>query len=86
MGLMTTLLSDSSPLYRRRLARALNSLPDGFYLVGGNYPGNLRCRRAAYRKGYLQVIPCGETAFLSTSAGSEFIDAYGRSVVASRKA
>jgi hypothetical protein len=79
---MKPLLSDSAPLYLKRLARELNSLPDGFYLQATG--GNVRCMRAVYRKGHLSVIPCGETAFRYVLAGSEFTDAYGRTVVASR--
>lgn len=83
---MKPLLETTAPLYLKRLARELNSLPDGFYLVGTGSLGNARCNRAAYRAGFLQVIPCGNRRFRAIPADSEFIDAYGRSVCASRTA
>jgi len=83
---MKPLLLTSSALYLRRLARELNSLPDGFYLVGAGFAaGNLRCRHAAVSKdGFLHVLPNGDAQFRVVSPTSKFVDAYGRSVVASR--
>lgn len=85
---MKTLLPLNHPTYLRRLARELNSLPDGFYQGGTRY------NRARFTLGSLVVI--GETlewnhrkrrtAMFSDTAGITFSDAYGRSVCASRRA
>jgi hypothetical protein len=84
---MKTLLLDKTDVrYLRRLARELNALPDGFYLVGARCPGNLRCNAASVRMGCLTVRPCGNLGFRAIPSTSEFMDAYGRTVVASRRA
>jgi hypothetical protein len=86
---MTTLIDTTSPLYLRRLARELNSLQDGFYLCNADkWGGNTRCSRAWFgpKTGQLFIVPCGNLGLRPAPIGAEFIDAYGRSVVASRRA
>ncbi len=73
------LIPTDSPLYRRRLCRELNSLPDGFYL------GGVRCSRARFSKGEIEVSPCGSGAWAPFDSAN-FVDAYGRVVTASRRA
>ena len=75
-------LAFDSPQYLRRLVRELNALPDGFY-----YPGdgmNIRCGRARFSKGNLEVRPLGNRGFRAIPLSTEFSDSYGRNVSASR--
>lgn len=77
---MQTLISIDSNLYRRRLVRALNALPDGFYHSGHRYmqakldtsDGCIMARSSSFAR----WSPCGSSA--------HFWDAYGQEVVASR--
>jgi len=77
---MKTKLQLDSATYLRRLVRELNSLPDGFYVNG------IRCNRASFTEGYLQVRPLGTRGFRAFLQDSSFTDAYGRNVCASRHA
>jgi len=81
---MKTLIEKTSLLYLKRLCRELNALPDGFYYTGGDF--NVRCTKAAIKGGFLSVIPCGNRGFRAMPSDTQFIDAYGRAVIASRKA
>lgn len=85
------LLTTTHPKYVARLIRELNSLPDGFYVCGDHlYPArdhNPRCRKA--RKGLTGGITAttlnGESLSLGwTRLDTAFMDAYGRTVIASR--
>ncbi len=86
-----SLISTDSPLYLKRLAKELNSLPDGFYLA----QTGLRYSQAKFSKGILQVKRL--TAYLDPqdprtganwfdASGMTFTDAYGRSVTVTRRA
>lgn len=79
----TKLLAFESATHLRRLARELNSLPDGFYYA--SEPANVRCSRARFSKGNLEVIPCGNRGFRALAATTHFHDTYGREVFASRQ-
>ncbi len=80
---MKTLLPIDSPLYLKRLARELNILPDAFYYDGGT-GSNVRCNRAIFSEGVLQVRPCGNRGFRVIPQDTQFHDAYGHTVCASR--
>lgn len=80
----TTLLDTSSALYLKRLVRALNALPDGFY---ANTPeGRLRFVRARWVTPHgfqgRTLAEWGTPSWLPLSG--DLTDAYGRTVSASR--
>lgn len=82
---MKPLLPIDSPTYLRRLVRALNEVG----MVGAFYceasPYSIQCNRARLRAGNLECHSLATGAWLPPSSLS-FSDAYGRDIVASRRA
>lgn len=83
---MKPLLSITSPLYLKRLVRALNFEPDSFYAsIACHVSFNgVRCNRARYKKGSIEVhsFKCKPTWFVPVN--HNFEDCYARQIVASR--
>ena len=81
---MKPLIDESSALYLKRLARELNSNFDGFYASVATF--SVRCNRARYSKGKIEVHSFAVTPEWFTPAHNNFIDVYSRPICASRKA
>lgn len=79
---MKTLIETNSPLYLKRLVRELNSLTDGFYFTATEKLTSLRSSRARLKAGRLQVK--WDRVWLPP-LDMNFVDAYGRGIVASRQ-
>lgn len=85
-----SLLSLTDPRYVRRLARECNALPDGFYVpsLGGQGEQSqacaLRCNRARLKGDTLEARVIGGLWLPISHLTDQLIDAYGRSVTASR--
>lgn len=74
------LIRVDSPLYARRLARELNSLPDGYYVNGVRYSR----ARADFRYPCPSILAINSDAMTLVNVFETFSDAYGRTVVAPR--
>jgi len=83
---MKPLLPIDSPAYLRRLIRAMNEAGklDGFYCPVACH--NVRCNRARLRAGKLECRSRACSPEWFTPSSLSFSDAYGRNIVASRRA
>lgn len=83
---MNELLQLDSPKYLKRLARALNEesyTGNGFYAVFSGQAS--RCSSARLRGGVIEARQLSSSQWLSPDLNT-FCDAYGRNIVASRRA
>lgn len=79
---MKPLLSLDSPLYLKRLVRALNFEQDGFYASIKCH--RVRCNRARFKKGSIEVRSFKCTPMWFVPVTHVFTDTYARQIVASR--
>lgn len=88
---MKVLIKTSSPVYMRRMVRALNVCEHGFYVAGAivGMAYNPRCNKARFTKGVLEVVEMGSGnlhSVLPSKVEHAFHDHNGRNVCASQHA
>jgi hypothetical protein len=81
------LLSTTSPLYLKRMVRALNAeaiTGNGFYASTGTF--SVRCNMARVRGGVLECRSLACDPMWFTPSRNSFMDVYSREITASRHA